>query len=124
MSDLADEPFVAEMQARYGAIPDAVLADRDLLALLLPGLRADVAVLESYRYRPGAPLDCPVVALGGTEDPHARPSELEPWQAETRAGFSLHLLPGAHFFLHSSQPELMSIIERTLAAPDSAARVA
>jgi medium-chain acyl-[acyl-carrier-protein] hydrolase len=60
VSGLPADAFVVEVRRRYDAIPDAVLADGDLMQLLLPGLRADFAMLEGYRYEPATPLGCPL----------------------------------------------------------------
>ena len=90
--------FLREMQERYGAIPRQVVEDKELLGLLLPTLRADVTMIETYVYAPGAPLDCGITVFGGLEDHTVPQSTLEQWQAQTRGEFSLCMIPGNHFF--------------------------
>src|SRR5690606_29936603 len=58
---LSDADFLVEIHRRYAAIPPEVASEPDVLALLLPALRADIAALETHV--PGArePLDCPIL---------------------------------------------------------------
>lgn len=122
IAGLSDAEFVAEVLRRYDGIPAAVLQDPDLLALLLPSLRADIAMLEGYRYRAGAPLPCPIVSFGGDQDPHATVSELQSWSAETGGGHRVHVLPGGHFFLQTAAQALIAIVETELGALTFAGR--
>jgi medium-chain acyl-[acyl-carrier-protein] hydrolase len=111
---LDDEAFVREVDRRYGAIPDEVRQNRELLELLLPGLRNDVSICETYRYRHDEPLDCPIDVFGGTED-HLEAGDLEAWREHTKGAFGLTMLPGDHFFLKSAQGELMRALSGKLA---------
>jgi medium-chain acyl-[acyl-carrier-protein] hydrolase len=103
---------------RLGGTPKEVLKHDELMQLMLPMLRADFAVLETYEYAPDAPLSCPIIALGGTEDPEAPPATMEAWSRETTAGSALHRLPGGHFFIQSARDALLRIVasELTLSA--------
>lgn len=111
---LPTEAFVAEVRRRYDAVPDAVLADPDLMQLLLPGLRADFAMLEGYRYEPAAPLGCPLVACGGASDPHASREELEAWRREARGRFNVHTFAGGHFYLHDERVSVTAMLANHL----------
>ncbi len=53
-----------------GGTPAAVLADAELMAALLPAVRADFEVYETYTYSLDPPLTCALTALGGEADPH------------------------------------------------------
>jgi surfactin synthase thioesterase subunit len=88
---------LAEMLAQLGGTPAAFLADPELLAMVLPAIRADFSVKESYEYVAQAPLSVPVTVLSSTDD-HRAPHEAQvQWREETLSGFSLSLLPGGHF---------------------------
>ncbi len=63
-----DDGLLAEIR-RLNGTNQQVLQDEELLALALPTIRADYRALETYRYAPGAPLDCPVTVLAGTRTP-------------------------------------------------------
>src|SRR5205823_14110857 len=79
---LPDPDFVARLR-ELGGTPEAVLANPELLALLLPMLRADFELCDSYRYRPREPLRCPILVFGGERDPLAAPPALAGWARHT-----------------------------------------
>jgi medium-chain acyl-[acyl-carrier-protein] hydrolase len=114
LSDLPLEDFVAEMLGRDELIPAAALADREQLQLLLPALRADLAMMDNYRYQSGAPLRCPIVACGGSGDADASRSGMEAWKMETRGRFSLHTFSGGHAYLQREQEALTALVANQL----------
>ncbi len=121
ISGLPDAAFVDAVRERYDGIPAQVLDNAELVALLLPGLKGDLAMIEAYRYEQAAPLPCPVVAIGGTDDPHTSRADLEAWRQETIGEYSLHVLHGGHFFLQTARESLLAIIGDRLAARASVA---
>jgi len=98
MSRLGVAEFLAEVQKRYGGIPEAILLDREVLGLLLPALQADIAALEDYRYRDEPPLECPITALGGTGDRMVPEESVAAWRRQTCGEFYFETLAGDHFF--------------------------
>lgn len=112
---LPDDEFVVELQRRYGGIPAEVRAEADLMALLLPSLRSDIAALERHRASRRPPLPCPITAFGGADDALTPRAHLEAWSDETRAAFRLRLFPGGHFYLDARRSELLADLAATLA---------
>lgn len=94
---LPDDAFVAELVRRYDAIPQAILAERELMALFLPVLKADFAVFETHRHAPGEPLPCPIAIYGGDADPQT--AEMEGWAALCAGPATRRVFPGGHFYL-------------------------
>ncbi len=115
---LAEDVFLDEIQRRYGKIPAAVLADRELLNLLLPGLRADIEIIETYWYGDEPPLACPITAYGGALDEMVPRASLDAWRVQTAGAFQLHTLSGGHFALPPLQSRLLPDL---IAAPEAAA---
>jgi surfactin synthase thioesterase subunit len=114
---LPDADFRRRLEELDGT-PKEVLQHEELLALILPLLRADFRLAESYTHPAGnEPLDCPVAAFGGRQDTDITEDELAAWRGVTRGGFSLKMLDGGHFFIHSHAAELMSDVSRVLLAP-------
>ncbi|MBI4861038.1 MAG: thioesterase [Candidatus Riflebacteria bacterium] len=111
---LSDQEFIAGLR-RYEGTSEQVLADPELLELLLPVLRADFTVNETYEYRPGEALGCPISACGGASDPDVTVADLEAWQGETRGPFRVRTFPGGHFYLFSRQHDLMTSLMEDLA---------
>jgi medium-chain acyl-[acyl-carrier-protein] hydrolase len=111
---LPTESFVERLRS-FGGTPPEILADAELLELVLPVLRADFALAESHRYRAQEPLAMPITAYSGTNDQFAPAALMAGWQAETTGTFALKELPGAHFFLHTARVTLLRDIGATLA---------
>ena len=124
---LPDQEFLEVLGRRYGRMPPAVSASPELLQLLMPALRADIQMIESYRFVDEPPLETEILVLGGSDDPVVSAAQLEGWRHHTSLACSVRLLPGRHFFLfdagsssrsgtsvHSSEstPALRMIVER------------
>jgi len=99
---LSHDEFVAELRAHDGT-PEEVLQSSELLELILPTVRADFSVCETYVHEPGAPLDCPIVAFGADDDPEVPREDLLAWRAETAGRFDVHTFQGGHFFIQSAR---------------------
>ncbi|OEV02650.1 thioesterase II family protein [Streptomyces oceani] len=114
MHTLPDDQFLNVLERRFQAIPPVVRDSPELRALYLPALRADTTVLETYRHRPGPPLDCPISVFGGTEDFDCPESDLAAWGELTTGDHTVRMLPGGHFFLHTSQSQLLEALSLDL----------
>lgn len=90
------DTIVTARLAELGGTPEAILQSRELMAAVLPVIRADLA-LCAETIAPAPPLPLPILALGGKEDSLA-PEELDAWRAETTGSFECHLVAGGHFF--------------------------
>ena len=101
--------IIAELR-RLGGTPAVVLEDPELLELMLPVVRADFAVCETYAYQHRDPLDCPITVLGGLQDTEASPLELAAWRGYTTADFGLQLFEGDHFYVLSRRSSLVGTI--------------
>lgn len=100
IADLPDDEFVAAVSERYDGIPAAVRERADLLAMVLPALRADMRMIEGYDNATIEPVDTDILALGGADDVGVAPSRLNEWRQLTTGRFAMRLFPGGHFFLH------------------------
>lgn len=96
--------------------PSEVLEHEGMRRLLLPVLRADFAVCETYRFRGHMPLGITVTVLGGIDDPTVPASQLTAWRSLSTAAVRVHELPGGHFFLHERLDEVLAIVTAELAS--------
>lgn len=103
---LPDAQFIAEL-ARLNGMPREILDNRELLEIVLPAVKADFEVLETYEYAAEAPLDTPIRAFGGTHDPRANHDQLDAWRAQTSAAFDLCMFDGGHFFMDERAREFL-----------------
>ena len=115
LHQLPDDEVIAELQ-RLNGIPAEVLHDEELISLVLPHLRADLTVAETYHYTADDSLDCPISVFGGLGDPLVSHAELLPWRDQTRTGCTIRMLPGDHFFIHSARAILLATIAHDMAA--------
>jgi medium-chain acyl-[acyl-carrier-protein] hydrolase len=108
--DLPDDAFLDALDRSYGGVPDAVRLEPELLALLLPALRADVRTFETYAPLSDARVRCPVHVCGGADDTRPRPDQLRGWQRVADQEISVDLFPGGHFYLTAETVALTSDI--------------
>ncbi|MGH3786771.1 MAG: thioesterase II family protein [Pseudonocardiaceae bacterium] len=106
---LPDGQFLTALQ-ELGGIPPELLAEPEFLAAMLPTLRSDCTLSETYQSSARALLSCPVSAFGGLRDKDVPPEDVQAWSHHTTGPFQIHLLPGDHFFLHSARPELLQLV--------------
>ncbi|HZM76907.1 MAG TPA: alpha/beta fold hydrolase [Candidatus Limnocylindrales bacterium] len=111
---LPEDELIAELRRMEGT-PEAVLANKDLMPLVLPTIRADFAVLETYEFKSPGPVDIPITVLGGTDDAGILLEHLNGWGELTRGGCDVHLLPGGHLFLREQRDAVLGLIEERLA---------
>jgi surfactin synthase thioesterase subunit len=111
--NLPQEAFIDKLRA-FGGTPDEVLAHDELMELLLPMLRADFQLSETYIYAAGEPLSCPITALGGVRDPYVTRDDLAAWCEQTESDFAVRMFPGDHFYLNSNGRELIGVIAQEL----------
>ncbi|MBD0321441.1 MAG: thioesterase, partial [Gemmatimonadetes bacterium] len=108
---LPDAEFRAELRNLEGT-PEEVLENEELMSFLVPLLRADFTLAETYPYHEEPPFPLPISAFGGIEDPYAPEAALDAWGAHTSAGFQRTMYRGGHFYLHERVTELLSAITR------------
>ena len=82
----------------------------EMRASLLPVLRHDLALLKTYRYRPGPPLSCPITVLRGADDPVLDARAANRWSHHTGAAFASRTVPGGHFFIEDRRAEVVALI--------------
>ena len=111
--NLPHDEFI-EVLRRLKGTPQEVLDHPELIELVVPLLRADFEICETYQHSNEPPLESPITAFGGTDDVDAPRERMEAWRDHTSGAFSLHILPGDHFFIHRAQQEIIRLILRQI----------
>lgn len=111
--DLPEDEFVEELR-RIGGTPKEVLEHVELLEIMIPLLRADFQLIQTYEYIAGDPLRCPIIAYGGLDDDEETRDLLWEWKEQTGFRFKLQMMAGDHFFLQSSETLLLKSLAREL----------
>lgn len=115
VSHLPDAELVTAL-ADYGGTPPELLADRDMMELLLPGVRADLTLNERYAYRTEPPLDLPIHVLRGAADPYVDAGRAAGWAQESTRPLRETVYPGDHFFVHPHEADIAALVAAALAA--------
>ena len=93
-----DDALIREVR-RLGGVDAEVLNDPDLMELVLPAIRADFHIVETYGPRIPTVVNCPVVGYVGRDDPDVGEDDMLAWSEIAAGGFDLRVLPGDHFYL-------------------------
>jgi medium-chain acyl-[acyl-carrier-protein] hydrolase len=113
----APDAVVLAVLGELGLTPPEVLADREMLDVVLPLVRADLAVTETYSYHADAPLDVPLTALYGRDDGMLPPAAVARWGWETTAAFRTVDLDCGHFLLTERPDETADAVLQGLGVP-------
>lgn len=108
-----DRELIAEIQ-KLNATSGELLTHPEFLELILPSLRADFELCETYEYRPSDPLTCPITALYGADDEDETLDRVKEWQFHTTATFSFREMQGDHFFIHGNVKKILDLIQTDL----------
>ncbi|HET6210192.1 MAG TPA: alpha/beta fold hydrolase [Jatrophihabitans sp.] len=108
---LTDEQFLDRVQELAGYQHPA-LAHPELRELLLPILRADVAMHENYRPPVQGRLDVPITTLRGDRDELVSAQEAAEWAAASTAECRAVELSGGHMYLVDSPAALVGALEQ------------
>ncbi|MSU97058.1 MULTISPECIES: thioesterase II family protein [Pseudomonas] len=107
-----DAELIDQLRALNGT-SEEVLANKELMSLTLPVLRADFLLCGRFEPQQRPLLKCPVHVLGGKDD-RATTEQLIGWSKETHGSFSVDMLAGGHFFIHEHEAKVLRVIKDQL----------
>jgi medium-chain acyl-[acyl-carrier-protein] hydrolase len=110
---LPDDEFVGYLR-RLNGTPKEILESEEVMQLLMPVLRADFELIQTYTYQPSPKLQCPLVVFGGIGDADIPRNDLEAWCTLTESTCSVRMFPGDHFFIPSCESMLLQVLAREL----------
>lgn len=109
-----DRTTIIDALRRLGGTPEAVLNNDELMDLLLPAIRADFEILETYRFEPSKPLSVPLTVLAGRHDPAVSRDAVQGWARHTVGDFSYQYFPGGHFFPQDDADLVQAVVRDAL----------
>lgn len=113
-SRLGDEELINAMR-QFGG-PHASLYDQpDLVSLILPSLRSDLRLIDSYRPTRVTSLNAPITALGGDRDSTCPVESLSSWRDVTRVGCHVRVFPGGHHYIGECEADVIAAVTSALA---------
>ena len=108
-----DDELIAYLRS-LGGIRDEVFDSPELLALLLPIIRADLQMSDTYVYRDGAALPCPLRALHGEDDNSVSKADTLGWAEHSSDGFRFESFAGDHFFITQQAEQVLGWVRDDL----------
>lgn len=106
---LPKSKFIEKIR-QYNGTPPEVLEHQELMELLVPIMRADFEVCETYQPQEVRKIKAPLTVLGGINDPGAPRADLEVWSDFTTEEFNVRMFPGDHFYLLQQKINLLQAI--------------
>jgi surfactin synthase thioesterase subunit len=110
-----DDAGVVREMRDLGGTDSRLLADPELLEMILPALRSDYRAIEKYHRGTDARITAPISVLVGDTDPRTTPEEAHAWREHTTGEVEVHTYPGGHFYLERQQAAVLGTIRDTLA---------
>lgn len=107
---LANDAAILAAVRNLGGTDASVLDDPELVAMVLPALRADYGALASYRWQAGPALNTPITALVGDSDPVVPVGSVHGWARQTRQDNEVLVLAGGHFYLSERLDEVCAMV--------------
>lgn len=104
---LSDKELLERLRTRSSSDPDGGQS-LNIQNALLPVVRADFEIGESYTCSPSDPLPIPIDVFGGNQDTQVDQHGLTEWQAYTSTGFSLSMFDGKHFYLRTQEQQVLA----------------
>lgn len=116
MMHRSDPATVLAELKRLGGPGTSLLADPELLEIVLPAIHGDYQAIETYRPQGDARISSAVVAIVGDQDPRVTLPEADAWRGHTTGTFERHVIRGAgHFFLGDHEAQVARIVADRLA---------
>jgi medium-chain acyl-[acyl-carrier-protein] hydrolase len=106
VQELTDAQLVEKLK-EVGGLPEYVLNEPELMAHVLPLVRADYKIVDDYRLIPEPPLSCSISAFYGLGDVLTTQEEISGWQQHTTGKFTMQGFPGDHFYLTHARGDIL-----------------
>ncbi|MYT32278.1 MULTISPECIES: thioesterase domain-containing protein [unclassified Streptomyces] len=111
---LLDEDALSAELVRLGGTPPELLEMPEVRQLVLPVVRGDYRLIETYQAEPAGLVPCPVTAFIGAQDDEVTAEEATGWERWTTGPFQLLTFPGGHFYLSGRPDAVVDGVRRRL----------
>jgi pyochelin biosynthesis protein PchC len=111
---LLDDDQLVAMLKRLDAGGTELLDDPDMRQVLLPAIRNDYGLIQSYTGSLSPALQTDVTAFTGRQDDAVHADDLQAWAEVTRGRFKIRSFPGGHSYLAHHRDETVRAVQDVL----------
>jgi medium-chain acyl-[acyl-carrier-protein] hydrolase len=113
--DLPRNEFIEKIK-EMGGTPSEIFSNEEMLDIMVPILRKDFQIYETYSFTADIPVPFPITAIGGIDDKFVTREDLELWSIHTSSLFEIHMLKGDHFFIHDNMNRIAQLITKAVSS--------
>lgn len=110
---LSDEEFLTAVDVMEGT-PKAILDNQDVMRIMLPTIRSDMKLSETWTQRHSVKIDTPIHVLLGSEDKIETPKSVEGWEQCTASNYGFHEMSGGHFNIDENPRAFIRVLKKIL----------
>ncbi|MFT4300579.1 MAG: alpha/beta fold hydrolase, partial [Desulfovibrio sp.] len=107
---MPDAALLDEMR-RLGGTPEEILNSKEIIEMLLPVVRDDFRLLETFDSPQLPRVAAPIHVCCGRDDEDSPVALLERWEEVTSASCNITLFEGGHFYINESRDALLHHID-------------
>ena len=104
-----DDAGLIELLRDLNGTPEEMLLVPEMMRLILPALRQDLALCDSYEYVRASPLECPVSVFAGRHD-DANPDAIDAWHNVAANPCKIRWFDGGHMFLNEFRAPVLRFL--------------
>lgn len=84
--------------------------------IIVPGLRRDMRLLQTFRFRPSPPLSCSITAFAARQDDMVYTDLIREWSQYTDGRFDLIEVDGDHWFLDRNRDLIIATFQEIVSS--------
>jgi NADPH:quinone reductase-like Zn-dependent oxidoreductase/surfactin synthase thioesterase subunit len=100
--------MIEENRAEYLIALSRYIEDPEFIERILPVMRRDMPILQTYKYSEGENIDIPITAWAAHQDDMVYFDEVEQWRQHTNSHFDINAVDGDHWFLNSNKDAILN----------------
>lgn len=100
--------------SELGGMDDEVLSNEEFMEVLLPIIRDDYILLDSYRSDKALAIQTPLYVFVGLEDEELIERDLAEWEAFSKNFGKIYYLQGDHFYLADNRTPLIDAFQNVM----------
>ncbi len=105
-----DDEQILDHMGRLEGTGQEVMANREVMRMALPVLKADYRAFDAYSCSPDVKVRTAIHALGGVEDPLVTTRDLYAWAAHSEREVEVTVFDGGHFYHNDNVEGIVELL--------------